>query len=552
IATGPVCEKMEGKDEENRAIDEGTEPMLETNPLHSMLPSHSTEKREVRYLQSEATWIYRLPFELLHKIFRICCGVEESEYLQQHPWPMYTSPCTLAHVCRVWYDVSKGSPDLWSILRSNQPRSLSGWWLELSRDSPLSIDISNFTGRKMRWRWPSVTQAIHRWWWVRLHLAVEVLPPALETTSAPRLEHLELVVAHGPTMILDLFNDHAPNLRHVSLTNLALRDWGSPVLRDLRTLELLDVPSHEPSLPHLIGILIGCPDLEKLVLKVSRVDHENEEPQGVGGLVSAIQLPCLKILHLNNVGWKTIRALLAMIRTPCCSDYHFSSFERTENDPHAIIPQDILFQFRERLASGDTLKLTYGYEGISFDVDSHDPNSSTFRIKILDLATHHAIIHWAFHLVDVNREARGPIQASVVSTQNGLDEASVRLLRRYVPGVTLVKFYYCGEMGDVVTALAAPETELDGRRSWMWPGLSEIYIDNSPCDGAPLVEMIERRHIAATAHTGAEPAPWELEPLKKFMMEIWAPERDTTDRGTIQNILGDVAMFRGNGWERDE
>ncbi|KAG8888531.1 hypothetical protein FRB98_007496 [Tulasnella sp. 332] len=126
----------------------------------------------------------------------------------------------------------------------------------------------------------------------------------------------------------------------------------------------------------------------------------------------------------------------------------------------------------------------HGYHGISLEVDSHGLDESNFHIEILDMATHHEIIHWAFHLIDVNREAGGPIRAKI-SVQNGFNEESVALLRRWLPAVTSVRFDYC----------------------------------------------------AATAHMGAEATSRELEQLKKFDMTLWPPERDTMDIKALRKYL---------------
>lgn len=96
-------------------------------------------------------------------------------------------------------------------------------------------------------------------------------------------------------LTLRLFSDQAPRLRNFSISNIALKNWASPILSGLQSLSLTEVTRSGPSLNQLLCALKLCPELRKLDLGYV---HIRDDPSPT---VSTVILPALTTLHLHGI-----------------------------------------------------------------------------------------------------------------------------------------------------------------------------------------------------------------------------------------------------------
>ncbi|KAG8852118.1 hypothetical protein FRB96_008919 [Tulasnella sp. 330] len=448
------------------------------------------------------------------------------------------------------------------IVRGIQPRNLLMATLELWRDCPLTIDIYRRSERNVDWKWPDITRLIHRWGSTCLHLHVNILPQGLETTSPARLERLELKVGTGGEgeVRLGLFNGHTPNLRHLSLTNVTLRDWGSSILRNLQTLELSEVCCCGPVLEKLMEALQACPNLQEPILNEFTLGTEGQEgPADIAELIRAIQLLQLELLQLGYLPPKAVQSLLKLIEAPNCTRYKLALRRSGVEWPSVlsvIIKSGVSSGFQKHLASGNMLRLTHEQDGIMSNVEPDGLDSSNFKLYLAEPFSSNLILDWALSLIDQSCIGRGLIQTELRVSRIRVKEMSTGLLRRCLPGVTAVIFGYYGEVDRIIKALADPGTLADEHRTWIWPDLLETSLYGSAFDGALLVKMISRCHAAPTTNVGVgDGFVGELKQLKKFRVESEAPTDkagvvEPQTREAIQEIIRDVATFNICGSER--
>lgn len=166
----------------------------------------------------------------------------------QHDKPLTQQLHTFAQVCRAWLLIVLTTAQLWSVLSSDQNERQIQWAARLvGNHQPLTIVYRGYseqpdTGvpRKPGHEqfWDVTRRNNHRWRRLSLELGqdqttaaaeIEKAFKVLESCHAPTLEDAS-ITCFGPDMArpvkLNLLQGHAPRLRYLKLTHIAVKTWG--------------------------------------------------------------------------------------------------------------------------------------------------------------------------------------------------------------------------------------------------------------------------------------------------------------------------------------
>lgn len=197
----------------------------------------------------------------------------------------------LAQVCSRWSSIVLTSPQFWVEMDYSKPEREWSTTLRLSGQGPLHVNYSSkasfdilLGGSRLnvsqvsrlaemeRFR-QAICRNITRWRRAIIHITATAtsvpghtgsMAEMLESCSAPILEELRLHVVYrgswnplqAQSMLLDLFHGVAPRLRSLSLNQLALKDWQSPIMMNLTSLSLENC-AFPPTSKDLISALRG-------------------------------------------------------------------------------------------------------------------------------------------------------------------------------------------------------------------------------------------------------------------------------------------------------
>ncbi|KAF9525278.1 hypothetical protein CPB83DRAFT_859812 [Crepidotus variabilis] len=154
---------------------------------------------------------YRLPVEIVSRVFQHCRAVEPAAYTsdeQQHTLDLVKSVFSLGGVCRNWRYIVRHNPTMWSVLcatimRSNRTSSVAMIqdWLDLSGSVPLFLQIrfveqdDDRFHRDVQKIITSIAHHAHRWEVLDLAIPFFFLPAfstAISNKTLHCLDHLKL------------------------------------------------------------------------------------------------------------------------------------------------------------------------------------------------------------------------------------------------------------------------------------------------------------------------------------------------------------------------
>ncbi|KAI0045428.1 hypothetical protein FA95DRAFT_1561146 [Auriscalpium vulgare] len=214
--------------------------------------------------------ISRLPSELLLSIFSYFVGQDHYEPVQavRHV-PHSVSWVRFTHVCRRWRHVMLASPSLWRNIILPMPPKWADAMLARSKLLPVNIYCSVFgngAARSEEWLLPFNTlEKVKILDLSRFKGSPADLAPLL-STPAPLLEivEIEMLPQLSPAQ---LFADHAPRLRELTIRDAPTFLWTSSFVRNLVHLDVNDIKNSPPSLPDFVAGLQQLSQIETLVLK---------------------------------------------------------------------------------------------------------------------------------------------------------------------------------------------------------------------------------------------------------------------------------------------
>ncbi|KAF8871609.1 hypothetical protein BD779DRAFT_1575952 [Infundibulicybe gibba] len=228
--------------------------------------SHSVAA--VHYHRNALIPIACLPPEILARILVL--------HAQTEPPDRYLDGViTSIRVCKRWWQVGMGCPELWSYIRFISHPSMA--WLETmlerSRTAPLSFEV----GVPSELAFPELEANM-----MTLCKSLSIYPFSSQnlysffrhsTQPAPLLQHLKMAGLQPGGLFAfppDFLRGRTPNLRHVQLNTCSHIPWHSALFTDLIYLEVcgwigLGAPD-ESSVEMLLGALARMPTLEVLFL----------------------------------------------------------------------------------------------------------------------------------------------------------------------------------------------------------------------------------------------------------------------------------------------
>lgn len=180
----------------------------------------------------------------------------------------------LALVCKRWADIVQGNPKLWVAVEGHRLEHEWRTALALSGSHPINVTCINVTNEHF---WHAITPQLHRWNSAHIFMTQGWALSALELNDAPRLERLHLRTQQEfNSVVMDLFNGYAPNLRYINLSEVVLRNWNSAILIGLKALTLDYISHSGPSAQQIVNVLRACPELE--ILRVHDVACSKDLP----------------------------------------------------------------------------------------------------------------------------------------------------------------------------------------------------------------------------------------------------------------------------------
>jgi hypothetical protein len=260
---------------------------------------------EIRALKTHRNMVSdtsALPPEVLSSIFIILreltgTGTGRNYYVSAAPWAQVT------HVCRHWRAVALDCPALWSDLLFVSPTT-TAMMLQRSKNAPLTVKfaanpvlyqdilcrIMSQTGRlrEVELRSSSLSSTRNDF--------LEVLA---SLTTAPILEKLVLggAAVSEPRLPEDFLQDGAPSLRHLELTQFAVRWDPLPLSSTLVHLRLQNITSYRPLRKAFLESMSKLLRLE--TLKLSACLPQSGDVSHPSRSLS-VSLPSLRILELQD------------------------------------------------------------------------------------------------------------------------------------------------------------------------------------------------------------------------------------------------------------
>ncbi|KAJ8489363.1 hypothetical protein ONZ45_g13622 [Pleurotus djamor] len=208
---------------------------------------------------------HHAPNEVLVRLFFATC-------LNNYGRIDYSVLRRLALVCKKWYHVATGTPELWSDLSSCSDASILASRISRTSTAPIKIDRNAVSGIPL----PSTSthiifSEISRLKVLNLPLFEVSLAENIVQLNgaAPLLESLELCLPLGSTVqALDstaIFGGHRPPKLHSLMLRGIMLSWTSPLLIGLSELTL-DSQIRPPTYAYLCQVLSQMPSLKSLNL----------------------------------------------------------------------------------------------------------------------------------------------------------------------------------------------------------------------------------------------------------------------------------------------
>ncbi|KAJ7136851.1 hypothetical protein C8R44DRAFT_363481 [Mycena epipterygia] len=271
--------------------------------------------------------------------------------------PHQYSPLLLASICRLWRAVALSTCRLWTRLNFGQADSSALttrllYWLPRAGSLPvdLRIALQPPPSQESEAIFRIIAQYSSRWGNLHITSNRPISIPVNIHCSFPSLTKLTLAThpsSEGPTEIPPFLD--APNLREVSLSNVALVDWHT----SLPWIQLTTLDNWFHTVHECLEILSHTPNLEVLIFSYGFSTEPVTSP------------PCvLHRLHTLRIGSEDSPELLDHLILPSLDHVHFSS------------------EYPDRVAR---LISRSGCSPRTLELDVYDPDFAAIRVCIFSM-----------------------------------------------------------------------------------------------------------------------------------------------------------------------
>lgn len=347
----------------------------------------------------------RLPPNCLLLIFRFVAKINVEPFT---PTTYIASLHTLAQVSMSWAQFIRTNSALWPLVSDNNKVPEWRAALALSRSRP--IEVQYLSPRKPNESsvlfWSEVVKHIDRWKEANICVSEREGLDVLEKENAPQLVRYRMVSSDLKSRPrLNLFGGVSPNLRHLILQDVALRDWGSALTQNLHSLSYVNIehgatppPDLAPTVQHLLAIARRCPDLETLT--VSGVGGSGQSEPDLAE--ETIVLPHIQYLDLRDWTDVALCGFLRHISTPNCSALNFSQPSRSQPSSfiNAILPY-VVKECSPRFAASACITIQFLGRGAT--ISSKVPCSSSLpqvRFSLPYVTPTRDVVDLAIRVVD--------------------------------------------------------------------------------------------------------------------------------------------------------
>ncbi|KAG9003382.1 hypothetical protein FRB94_003150 [Tulasnella sp. JGI-2019a] len=411
----------------------------------------------------------------------------------------------MAQVCRRWREIINGAPELWTFVTDQDKASII-MVLDTSRTHPIGLSFRDKSIDESLYA--AVLDHSHRW--IRASIEVsrhdqEVLR-RLEGVNVPMLEHLVLEIPaldRHSTFILDLFRDHPPQLISLTLVEVAIRRWDSPVFGPrLRELKLIRIRTFGPTLENLRSVLCACPELAHLELKMVGLS------KGINGLLPQghpVQLPLLHTLVLRLLSPTDTIDILRMAETPHCKSYTIFIHSRNlDSTIFSKFMERIQQPFKACIYSCRTLEMRIDNLNVRIICRSDQSPSSDFDLKFACGDSDEKVLNWLNSMLLVRQPPLIPIPVDLHLEYSNIASSSPSpsYLHQLLDVRSLSIACLQGWIHRLVEALSIPRGAEQGRAVWMWPNLQEVIVKAFDGPSPALLHMVETRMEAASLRQG--------------------------------------------------
>ncbi|KAG8997268.1 hypothetical protein FRB90_012530 [Tulasnella sp. 427] len=154
--------------------------------------------------------------------------------------------------------------------------------------------------------------------------------------------------------VVDIIRGPLPNLRRLALHAVPIK-WSEFVAPQLIDLRLINIKHLGPTLLQLLDVLIGCPNLEKVVIKA--IPSLEDIPQYLRDRSPVVRLDRLRKIHLSNITPRLTKWLLEAIMMPPEGSVHLQS-EVDRNPEDSLFPTNVPDLPAKCLSGGSKILIT--------------------------------------------------------------------------------------------------------------------------------------------------------------------------------------------------
>lgn len=410
----------------------------------------------------------------------------------------------ISRVSKTFHNLIDTTPSFWSLISAEHPSLLVQRALAKSMNAPLIVECPYLAaGASTNQFMTLLANQTHRLFSLNMLVNSGECEQTFLTSPAPLLEYLSLRSnARNHSKAIEIFAGNAPRLLDVVLNGVPLKMSGD-TFSGLRSMELVDIDGHCPSIPQLIGIIAASPQMERLTLERINFPSGVSDPPPEHG---QMELSRLKKLSLD-LPTAALTTLLNHIRAPGCQQLRLQ-FGRSASpfffgaavDPYPTVAFEgsleqftpLLDSLHKSLPLTQTLRVCIGSTHAS--VVMPDININAY------ITNPYRIIEWLVSSVDMT-STRRRCQLELTLANPILGDIALFNWLGKMPCVTSLHVNAFHNAPVIFRYLSQP-TITGTTARWPLPNLEELYVEDNDILPTEVLEMVKARYGKTAATPG--------------------------------------------------